>query len=355
MMTAYYNEKIECMSQDEIKKLQLTLLNKQLKRANQAPAYRGKLPDAVQSLSEIKNLPFTTKEDLRQNFPYGYVAVPEDKITRTCATSGTTGTPIYIFFSEEDVKNIALSKAQHYFCAGLQKGKKVQCMLNVNLSVSGLCCDLVSKFIAANFIPTGTGNTLKQMEVLKGLNADFLFTTPNYLMHLCHLSTAEHINLQGKRAIVCGEPCTPLVREKLLSDFGVEVFDNYGLTEMGGGVAAECSAHEGLHVSEDYFYVEVIDPDTGVPVPDGEYGELVITPLQQEAMPLIRYRTRDITRIIPQACPCGRTHRRIEPISYRIDDMMIINGVNVFPSQIEECIYKYFATVTDYLIHITEK
>lgn len=353
-MIKYYDKKMECISLDELRDLQLQLFNQQLERANHTRFYQGKLPQKINDLSEIQNLPFTTKDDLKNNAPYGFLAIPTGKIARTCATSGTTGSPILIFYSKSDLKHFAVSKARHYTCSGMERGKSIQCMMNLNLSVSNLC-HLACEQVSANFIPAGTGNSIKQLDVLEALETEVCFATPNYLMHLCDLAKKEGRKLSLKKAIVWGEPCSPLVRERLLSDFGIEMYDNYGSTEMTGGVAAECSYHNGLHIEEDYYYVEIIDPQTGKNVPDGEYGELVITPLQHEAMPFIRYRTRDVTRIIPGKCPCGRTHRRMEPVTHRIDDMLLINGANVFPSQIEECIYKYTSTSTDYLIHVTEK
>lgn len=353
-MEKYWDKEIECISQEELKKIQLELFNRQLSRANKAKAYQGKLPDKISDLSEIKNLPFTTKEDLKKNNPYGYLAVPFDKIARTCATSGTTGSPILIFYTMEDLKNFAISKARHYSVPGLSKGDSIQCMMNLNLSVTNLC-HLACEEIGANFIPAGAGNSIKQLDTLETLQTEYCFSTPNYLIRLCELAEKENRKLSLKKAIVWGEPCSPLVKDKILNDYKIEMFDNYGSTEMAGGVACECSYHNGLHIEEDYYYVEIIDPQTKEVLPDGEYGEMVITPLHHEAMPFIRYCTRDITRIIPEPCPCGRTHRRIEPITRRIDDMLLINGANVFPSQIEECIYKHLSSSTNYLIHVTEK
>ena len=353
-MTEYYDKEMECILPEELKKIQLELFNKQLARANKAKAYEGKLPERINDLAEIQNIPFTTKDDLKKNSPYGFLAVPKDEIVKTCATTGTTGTPILIFYTKSDLRNFGISKARHYSCSGLSKGDSIQCMMNLNLSVTNLC-HLACEEIGANFIPAGAGNSIKQLDTLETLGTEYCFATPNYLMRLCDLAQQEGRNLTLKKAIVWGEPCSPIVKNKILNDFKIEMFDNYGSTEMTGGVAAECSYHNGLHIEEDYYYVEIIDPKTDKPLPDGEYGEMVITPLHHEAMPFIRYRTRDITRIIPEPCPCGRTHRRIEPVKSRIDDMLLINGANVFPSQIEECIYKYLSTTTNYLIHVTEK
>lgn len=353
-MPRYYDKKMECISPEELKEIQLKLFNRQLKRANRTKAYKGKLPKKINDLTEIQNIPFTTKEDLKKYSPYGLLAIPKSKIARTCSTSGTTGSQIMFFYSKSDLKNFAVSKARHYYCAGLEKGKNIQCMMNLNLSVSNLC-HLACEKLDANFIPAGTGNSLKQIDVLETLKTELCFATPNYIMHICDLAQNEGRKIYLKNAIVWGEPCSPIIREKILTDYGIEMFDNYGSTEMAGGVAAECAYHNGLHIEEDYYYVEIIDPKTEKPVPDGKYGELVITPLYHEAMPLIRYRTRDITCIMPGICECGRTHRRIAPITHRIDDMLFINGTNVFPSQIEECIFKHLPASTNYLIHVKDK
>ncbi len=353
-MTKFYDKKIECISQEKLKEIQLKLFNRQLARAKQTKFYQGKLPDIITDLSEIQNIPVTTKGDLQENGSFDFLAIPSNKIARTCSTSGTTGKPILIFYSKSDLKNFAVSKARHYYCSGLERGKSIQCMMNLNFSVSNLC-HLACEKLSANFVPAGVGNSIKQLDVLESLGTEICFATPNYLMHLCDLARKEGRKINLKKAIVWGEPCSPILREKMMSDFGIEMYDNYGSTEMTGGVAAECHCHNGLHIEEDYYYVEIVDPKTKKVLPDGEYGELVITPLHHEAMPFIRYCTRDITRIIKGDCSCGRTHRRIEPITHRIDDMLLINGTNVFPSQIEECIYKYLSTATNYLIHITEK
>ena len=353
-MTEYYDKKMECISLNKLREIQLQLINRQLKRASKSKAYNGKLPDKITNLQEIQNLPFTTKDDLRTDSPYGFLAVPFSKIIRTCATSGTTGSSLLFFYTKSDLKNFITNNARHYYRFGLKKGKSIQCMMNLNLSVMSLCNTACEK-LGANFIPSGTGNTLKQIDILETLGTEFCFSTPNYLMHLCDFAKKGGKSLPLKTAFVGGEPCNTLVREKILNDYGIELFDNYGLTEMMGALAAECSCHSGLHIDEDFYYVEIVDPETGKVLPDGEYGELVVTPLHLEAMPLIRFRTRDITRILSGPCSCGRTHRRIEPITHRIDDMLLINGTNVFPSQIEECIYEKLSASTNYLIHIAEK
>lgn len=353
-MTEYYDKKMECISLNKLREIQLQLINKQLKRASKSKAYKSKLPDKITNLQEIQNLPFTTKDDLRKYSPYGFLAVPFDKILKTLATSGTTGSPLFFFYTKSDLKNFIINNSRHYYRFGIKKGKSIQCMMNFNLSIISFC-HMTYENLGANFIPSGTGNTLKQIEILETLGAEFCMATPNYLMHLCDFAKKEGKSLPVKTALVAGEPCNTLLREKILNDYGIELFETYGLTEMMGAVAAECPCHSGLHIDEDFYFAEIINPETGKVLPDGEYGELVLTPLHIEAMPLIRYRTRDITRIITEPCSCGRTHLRIEPITHRIDDMLLINGTNVFPSQIEECIYETLSASTNYLIHITEK
>ena len=354
-MIEYYDKKIESMSQDEIKKLQLELFNRQLKQASKAKAYKGKLPEKINDLSEIQKLPFTSKIDLRENFPYGFLAVPESKISRFNATSGTTGIPTLVYFTESDINNITERAIRQFTMAGLKKGEIVQTMLENNLFVGGWYHNNASLKMGLTVLPSGTGNTERQIRLLKSLKPKYCFSTSAYFLHVLNtLSEEELKELSFQKCIIGAEPTSMEARKIIKEKYHVEVYDLYGFTEAGGPFAQDCPFHEGLHIPEDHIYIEVIDPDTGLPVPEGEYGELVITPLRQEAMPLIRYRTRDITRIIPGVCPCGRTHRRIERITHRIDDMMIINGVNVFPSQIEECIYKNLTGATNYLIHIKE-
>lgn len=354
-MTEYYDEKIEYKPLTELKELQLKLFNQQLERASKTKAYKDKLPKKIADLSEIEKLPFTTKDDLRQNFPYGFLAVDRNKIARFNATSGTTGIPTLAFFTENDIDKITERGIRHLKMAGLGTNNVVQSMLGNGLFVGGWYHNNAAFKLGMTVLPTGTGNTKRQIELLKHLKADCVFTTSGYLQYFLNQLTDEDIpEINLKKALVGAEPLSRSFCKIALEKYGVEVYESSGMTEIGGPMSHECSYHNGLHVAEDYLYMEIIDPQTGEVLPDGEYGELVITPLQQEAMPLIRYRTRDITRIIPGNCPCGRTHRRVVSYLRRLDDMAIINGVNVYPSQIEECIYKHLTSATNYLIHIHE-
>lgn len=353
-MVKYWDKSIETMPQEKIKALQLELFNKQLQRAGCTTAYRGKLPSQIDDLTDICHIPFTQKEDLRQSFPYGFLAVTEDKIARFNASSGTTGIPTLAYFTDNDLKDINSRVARCFFAAGLRENMKIQCMTGYGLFVAGWLGYFAARSIGAAIVPTGSGNTQRQIYFMQSLRPEFLFSTVGYLQHvMAHQQFADEDFIKG--AIVGGEPCPQSFKNFLLSKYKIDLYENYGSTELGGSVAGDCSYHLGLHVAEDHFYIEIINPETGEVLPDGEYGELVVTPLKQEAFPLIRYRTRDITRILPGTCPCGRTHRRIEPISRRIDDMLLINGVNVFPSQIEECIYRHLTMATNYLIHVRER
>lgn len=351
-MTEYWNCEMATMMPERIKVLQLQLLNQQLQRARHAPAYRGKLLDKIHSLDEVKNLPFTCKDDLRVNYPYGFLAIPREQITRLNASSGTTGIPTLAYFSDQDVHCINERIKKTLMALRMNKGV-FQTMLSLGLSVGGYSYYHAIQSLGMTLLPTGVGNTLRQIQMLHSLKPSFVLATPGFLLHVCHYLKDTEIVV--KKAIVIGEPLANSAQSMLINQYGIDTYRGYGLTECGGGVAWECVAHKGLHLFEDQFYCEIVDPDTGEAVPDGEYGELVITPLQQEAMPLIRYRTRDITRFISGECPCGQMHRRIEPITHRIDDMMIINGVNVYPSQIEECIYQSLPAATNWQIHVQEQ
>ena len=347
---------IETIPVNKIREDQLKKLNQLLLKITNTPYYHGRLPVEIESFSEFSKLPFLSKRDLREAFPYGLLSCPKKNIIRFNASSGTTGTPTLSFCSQNDLKVLEKNEALHFSHAGLTANDIMLCMVGFNLFTAGWCCYHGALGLGAGIIPSGPGNTQRQIDLLKQLKTEFCFSTPGYLQHLLGcISEEDKKNILLKTAITGGEVLTREFQKLAKEKYNIEVYNFYGMTEFSGHIASECYCHNGLHVNEDCYYVEVIDPETGKTVPDGEYGELVITNLKREAMPLIRYRTRDITRIIPEACPCGRTHRRIEPITHRIDDMMIINGVNIFPSQIEECIYKHLASATNYLIHVKEK
>lgn len=352
-MDEYYNQKIECMPLEQIRDLQLSLFNKQLKQAKKTIAYKNIMPDCIRDLSEIKNLPFTTKEDLHKASTFDFLAVPQKEIARFNSTSGTTGEPVIIYYSKKDINEVAKIAARNHFMAGIRRQDVCQTISSSNMHIGGWyfingCLELKTPVFQ-----TGPGNTERQINFLKKLKPTFCFSTSGYFIHLLSRLSCEdkkEINLKG--CIIGAEPTSLTVTKNIKEKYNIDVFDIYVMTEAGGPFAQDCKFHKGLHIPEDYIYIEIIDPKSGDILPDGEYGELVITPLHQEAMPLIRYRTRDISRILPEQCECGRTHRRIEAVSHRMDDLLIINGCNVFPTQIEECIHKYLPIETNYLIHV---
>ena len=348
--------KIETLAQSEIRKRQLQQINHTLSHVITTPYYKGKLSKEIKALDDIIQFPLLSKSDLRKAFPYGFLSCPMEQVIRFNASSGTTGIPTLSYCSQKDLRVLSQNEALHFSHAGLSSKDIMQCMIGFNLFTAGWCCYHGALELGVSVIPSGPGNTQRQIDLLKQLKANYCFSTPGYLQYLLGcISDKDRKEMALKIAMTGGEVLTREFQKLAKEKYDIEVYNFYGMTEFQGHIASECQCHNGLHVNENCYYVEVINPQTNEVVPDGEYGELVITNLNREAMPLIRYRTRDITRIIPDKCPCGRTHRRIEPITHRIDDMLIINGVNVFPSQIEECIYKHLSTATNYLIHVVEK
>ena len=341
----YWEEKIETMGRKEIEKLQIELFNETIERARRSPFYskvfkKKKLPEKITSIEEIKEFPFTTKEDLRKSYPFGMLATDIEKIVRMHGSSGTTGKSTLVFHTKNDIERWADLIARCLYMIGVRDCDVFQNMMSYGLFTGGLGLHYGAEKIGALVIPIGSGNTQKQIEFLIDLKTTTIHITPSYLFYLAHV--AENMGLSPskdfylKRAIVGAEPYSESTRKKLEDIFKIKIFNCYGLSEMNGpGVAFECPEQKGLHLWEDHYFVEIIDPETGKILPDGEEGELVLTTLKREGMPLIRYRTRDITKIIKGKCRCGRTHRKIARIKGRTDDMFIVKGVNIFPSQIE--------------------
>lgn len=354
-MSILYPE-LETLSIDCIKQEQLKKINNMLSYIQQSSYYQNKYPTEVSSFDDFEKLPLISKQTLQQNFPYGLLSCTQEKIVRFNASSGTFGIPTLSYCTQNDLDDLAKNEAIHFSRAGVSDKNIIQCMMGFNLFTAGWCCYQGALQLGAAIIPSGPGNTQRQIDLLKQLKADYIFSTPGYLQHLLEfISAQEIVQMNVQKAITGGEVLTHEFQKLAKEQYGIEVFNFYGMTEFAGHIASECEYHQGLHINEDYFYVEIIDPKTGKTISDGEYGEVVVTNLKREAMPLIRYRTGDIAKIIPEKCSCGRTHRRLESITHRIDDMMIINGVNVYPSQIEECLYKHISTATNYLIHVTQK
>jgi phenylacetate-CoA ligase len=357
----YWEEEFEVLSKDNLEKLQVERLNKTIEYAIQSPYYKklfnkkGILPGSIKNITQIKELPFTTKQDLRNNFPYGFLSLPKKEIIRLHSSSGTTGNPTVIFHNRHDIKSWANLMARSLFCAGVRDTDVFQNISGYGLFTGGLGFQYGIEALGCLSIPAGAGNSKRQIKLMQDYGTTVAHAIPSYLGRL--FEVFEQQNLDPKKdtllhtLVIGAEPHTEEQRQRIEAMFGVKAYNSFGLSEMNGpGVAFECTYQSGLHIWEDAFYVEILNPDTLEPVPDGEYGELVMTTLDREAMPLIRYRTRDITRIIPGECECGRIHRRIDRISGRTDDMFIIKGCNVFPMQIEGVLLKMPEVGSDYLI-----
>jgi phenylacetate-CoA ligase len=318
---------------------------------------RGLKPEAVRTLDDVARLPFTIKTDLRDTYPFGLFASSMRDVVRLHASSGTTGKPIVVAYTRADVEVWAEVMMRTFAACGLHEGDIIQNSYGYGLFTGGLGAHYGAETLGATVIPTSGGNTERQIMVLKDFGVTAICCTPSYFIHLIERAGDLGINMKQLplRAGVFGaEPWTEGMRRRIEAETNIKAYDIYGLSEIiGPGVASECSAQAGLHIFEDHFYPEIIDPQSLQPLADGTEGELVLTTLSKQAMPMIRYRTRDITRIIPEACPCGRTVRRIHRITRRSDDMFIIRGVNVFPSQIEEALLAVEGTLPHYQIILT--
>ena len=320
---------------------------------------RGLTPSDIRSLDDITRLPFTVKTDLRDTYPFGLFAGDMNEVVRLHASSGTTGKPIVVAYTQADVDVWSSVMARTFAACGVQRGDVVQNSYGYGLFTGGLGAHYGAEAIGATVIPTSGGNTERQIMVLKDFGVTAISCTPSYFLHILDRAAGMGIDVKDLplRAGVFGaEPWTDAMRHRIEAAAGIRAYDIYGLTEIiGPGVGSECSAQAGLHIFEDHFYPEIIDPETGEPVAEGEEGELVLTTLSKLAMPMIRYRTRDITRFITEACPCGRTVRRVERIGRRSDDMFIIRGVNVFPSQVEAGLLRVEGTLPHYQIVLTRE
>ena len=352
------------MSETFLRELQLARLQNMVRHAyDNVALFRSRMdernikPEDIKTLKDISLLPFCVKTDLRDTYPFGLCAVPMSEIVRLHASSGTTGKPIVVAYTQEDLKVWSEVMRRALCCCGLTKNDVVQVSYGYGLFTGGLGAHAGVEALGATVVPASGGNTKRQVMLIRDFGVNAICCTPSYFLHLIEQAKELGIDLRDLpiRAGVFGaEPWTQGMRERLESSAGIEAFDIYGLSEIiGPGVAIECSQHQGLHIFEDHFYPEIIDPDTCEVLPDGETGELVLTTLSKYAMPMIRYRTRDITRIITEKCACGRTMRRIDRISARSDDMFIIRGVNVFPSQIEAALLAVEGTTPNYMIKLS--
>jgi phenylacetate-CoA ligase len=359
--TKYWEGDIETMERGKIEALQLERFREVIDKALKTSHYAAKLKEAgisgggdLRALSDISKLPLTSKQDLREGYPYGMLAVPLDEVVRMHASSGTTGKPTTIYHSRADIASWANLMARCQYSAGARRYDVFQNMTGYGLFTGGLGMHYGAEALGMMTIPTGAGNTLRQFQFMKDFGTTVVHATPSYLLHLAEKmeeSGFSRSDFKLRKAFIGAEPHSEDIRRKVEELFGIDAYNSYGLSEMNGpGVAFECEHKRGMHIWEDAYFVELIDPDTLEPVPDGEEGELVLTPLCREATQLIRYRTRDLTRVLVGPCACGRTHKRLARFKGRSDDMLIINGVNVFPSQIEEVIMGMSEIANNYVI-----
>lgn len=357
--------KIECMSRDEMSALQSERLVKQVKNVYDNVAfYREKMdamglePGDIKGIEDITKLPFTTKEDLRNNYPFGLLAVPQSKIVRVQGTSGTTGKLTLASYTQKDVDVWGECVARALTMAGLTEEDKLHVCYGYGLFTGGMGLDLGARALGCMAIPMSSGNTQRQLMCMEDFGATAFACTPSYALYLAEAAQEAGIvdRLQLKAGINGAEPWTDEMRLKIESILNVNCFDIYGLCEITGpGVAMDCIHHKGLHVYEDYFYPEVLNPVDHTPCADGETGELVFTTLAKEGMPLLRYRTKDLTSIDHSPCACGRTLPRIQKFTGRTDDMKVIRGVNVFPTQVEAVLLKMGGGVAPHYMMIVDR
>lgn len=356
-------EEAERMSRDELRACQLARLRDCVARTMHVPFYRdayakaGITPDAIKSLDDLRRLPFTNKADLRDHYPLGFLAVPKEQVARYHGSSGTTGKPTFVAYTRNDLDLWANLCARFLVAGGLRPEHTVQLAFGYGLFTGGFGLHYGVEKVGAGVIPASSGNTTRQLMLMQDLHADVLVCTPSYALNMADVARAEGIeprDLPISYAHFGGEMWTEDMRAQIEEAFNIQAFNNYGLSEViGPGVSGECSARSGMHIQEDHFIVECLDPDTLDPVDDYSYGELVFTALTKEAMPIVRYRTRDIASLDPCPCSCGRTSTRMSRVMGRTDDMLIIRGVNVFPSQIEEALLQVEGTAPHYIIEVT--
>ena len=361
MAGPFWEREIETLRPKELRRLQLRRLKKTLRQAGTSPFYSGLFKkhrvsaEKVESLEDLKEIPFTTKQDLRDQFPYGFLTVPREKIVRLHSSSGTTGRATAVFHTQKDLDGWANLVARCMYMAGVRKQDVFQNMSGYGLFTGGLGFQYGAERLGALTIPSGSGNSKRQIHLMQDFGTTVVHIIPSYALHLWKVF--GEMGLEPKRdtqlriLLIGAEPHSEATRQRIEEMYGVDAFNSYGLSEMNGpGVAFECPQKKGMHFWEDAFLVEVIDPKTGEVLPDGVEGELVYTTLNREAMPMIRYRSKDLATIFPEPCPCGRTHRRMSRIKGRSDDMFILKGVNIFPLQIDTTLMNIPEVGTNYLI-----
>ncbi|WP_295432523.1 phenylacetate--CoA ligase [uncultured Prevotella sp.] len=360
MNEEYWQPQIETMPRKELEQLQLKKLRQTISIALNSKMYKHKFdelhitPDSIKTLDDIRKIPFTTKQDLRDNYPFGLVCGDMKDAVRIHSSSGTTGHPTVVVYSRHDIDSWANMIARNMYMVGCRNTDVFQNSSGYGMFTGGLGFQYGAEKLGATTIPAAAGNSKRQVMFIRDFGTTCLHAIPSYAIRLAEVFKEKGIDPRSTKLrtlFIGAEPHTNEQRLKIERLLGVKAYNSYGMTEMNGpGVAFECKQQNGMHLWEDNYIVEIIDPETLEPVPDGETGEMVLTTLDRTMMPIIRYRTRDITRIIPGECECGRTHRRIDRIKGRTDDMFIIKGVNVFPMQVEKILIQYPGIGSNYLI-----
>ncbi len=358
----YLHPKIETMSREDLTKLQIERLKDTITQAAKSPFYskvfaqNGISADTITSLEDLRKLPFTVKEDLRNNYPFGLNAVPQSEVVRLHSSSGTTGNPTVICHTQKDLDVWADRVARCMYMVGLRNTDVFQNTSGYGMFTGGLGIHNGAERLGALMVPAATGNSPRQIKFITDFGTTAIHAIPSYAIRLAEVFKEQGVDPRSthlKCLIIGAEPHTEEQRRKIEDLLGVKAYNCFGMSEMSGpGVAFECQEQNGLHIWEDSYLFEIVDPETLEPLPDGEVGELVITTLDREAMPLIRYRTRDLTKVLVGECPCGRTHRRLDRLKGRSDDMFIVKGVNIFPMQIEKILMQFEQVGTNYLITI---
>ena len=357
----YFNPEMETMGRDELAKLQLERLQQTVRHCMNAEFYRqrfaelGITPDDIKTLDDVRRLPFTTKEDLRENYPFGLACVPLKECTRLHSSSGTTGNPTVVLHTQKDLDQWANAVARCLWMVGSRPEDVFQNSAGYGMFTAGLGFQYGAERVGMLTVPAAAGNTTRQIKFIRDFGTSVLHAIPSYASRIYEVMQQEGCDPRRdtRLRVLCigAEPHSEEQRKRIEEMLGVKAYNSFGMSEMcGPGVGFECPEQNGLHFWEDYYIVEIVDPETLEPVADGEIGELVLTTLNREAMPLLRYRTRDLTRILPGDCPCGRHHKRLARLQGRSDDMMILKGVNIFPIQIEKILLKFKELSTDYLI-----
>lgn len=362
----YLHPEFEKFTRSEIEALQTERLKKTVRQCMNSEFYRRRFaeshidPDDIRSLSDLSRIPFTTKQDLRDSYPFGMSAVPLSRVVRLHSSSGTTGTPTVILHTQRDLDEWANAVARCLYMVGLRPGDIFQNSSGYGMFTGGLGFQYGAERLGMLTVPAAAGNTKRQIKFITDFGTTALHAIPSYAGRLYEVM--EEMGIDPRRdthlrtLIIGAEPHSEEQRRRIEQMLGVKAYNSFGMSEMcGPGVAFECTEQNGLHIWEDYYIVEIVDPMTLEPVPEGEVGELVLTTINREAMPLLRYRTRDLTRILPGECPCGRHHLRLDRMKGRSDDMIILKGVNIFPIQIETVLMQFAELGNDYLITLTNE